>query len=184
MKKISITYLLKTVAFVLISFVSYPATAQQSLDDLFKEKQIEGSITIYDFKNKRWHYSDSVDAQVPMQPASTFKVINLLIGLETKTIADENSIIKWPGKTDTTLYGYRPEIYKDITIKEAFEVSAGWAFIEMAKKISRKKYHEYLSKSSYGNLNLSEKGDDFWNFGPMKVSPKNQVEFLIKVYAN
>lgn len=91
-------------------------------------------------------------------------------------------MIKWPGKTDTLLYGYRPEIYTDMTIKEAFEVSAGWAFIEMAKRIDRKTYFAYLKKSGYGNLDLSEKGDDFWNFGPMKISPKNQVEFLVKMY--
>ncbi|MCK7556306.1 hypothetical protein MKQ70_15290 [Chitinophaga sedimenti] len=95
---------------------------------------------------------------------------------------DENAIIHWPGKTDTTLYGYRPDIYKNISIKEAFEVSAGWAFIEMAKNIPRKTYLSYLRRSVYGNLDLSEKGDDFWNFGPMKVTPQQQVAFLVKVY--
>nr|WP_265714840.1 MULTISPECIES: hypothetical protein [Sphingobacterium] len=49
----------------------------------------------------------------------------MLIALETGTIKDENEIMKWPGKTDTVKYGYRPDIYRDITVKEAFEVSAG-----------------------------------------------------------
>jgi beta-lactamase class D len=146
MKIVSTSPILNILLFLLSTSITHSAVAQ-TLNDLFKEQKIEGSTTLYDFKNKRWHYSDSVDATVPMQPASTFKVINLLIGLETKTIADENSIIRWPGKTDTTLYSYRPEIYKDITIKEAFEVSAGWAYVEMAKKIPRKKYLTYLRKS-------------------------------------
>ncbi|EHQ30399.1 penicillin-binding transpeptidase domain-containing protein [Mucilaginibacter paludis] len=156
--------------------------AQASLQQPFKECRINGSTTIYNYKTKKWLLSDSADAQVATLPASTFKVINILIALETGTIKDENEIIKWPGSTDTTLYGYRPEIYHDITVKEAFRVSAGWAFIEMAKKIDRKKYQYYLDACDYGNHNLAEKGADFWNFGVFAISPKNQVEFLIKVY--
>ncbi|TLV00910.1 class D beta-lactamase [Dyadobacter luticola] len=154
----------------------------QDLVTPFKDCNLTGSITIYDYKNKKWIVSDNADSRRETQPASTFKIINLLIALETGTIADENAIVKWPGSTDTTLYGYRPEIYKDISVKEAFEVSAGWAFVELAKKIGRDKYAHYLKLAGYGNGNLSEKGADFWNFGPFGVSPRNQVEFLIKVF--
>ncbi|VTR51001.1 Beta-lactamase OXA-10 precursor [Sphingobacterium thalpophilum] len=70
----------------------------------------------------------------------------MLIALETGTIKDENEIIKWPVKTDTVKYGYRPDIYRDITVKEAFEVSAGWAFIELSKRIGKNKYLKYLSE--------------------------------------
>ena len=83
---------------------------------------------------------------------------------------------------DTVKYGYRPEIYHDMTVKEAFEVSAGWVFIELAKKIGREKYEKYLTLSKYGNINLSQKDDDFWNFGAYAISPKNQVEFLRQLY--
>jgi beta-lactamase class D len=167
---------------VLFLFCSFPIFAQLDLITPFKDCNLTGSITIYDYKNKKWIVSDEADSKKETQPASTFKIINLLIALETGTIKDENEIVKWPGSTDTTLYGYRPEIYKDITVKEAFEVSAGWAFIELAKKIGREKYAHYLRLAGYGNVNLSEKGDDFWNFGAFGVSPHNQVEFLIKVY--
>lgn len=84
--------------------------------------------------------SDTTDIKQGCLPASTFKIINLLIALETKTIANENEIVKWIGKVDTVKYGYRPEIYRDMTVKEAFEVSAGWVFIELAKKIGRENY--------------------------------------------
>ncbi len=156
--------------------------AQVDLKQPFKECKLKGSATIYDYKSKKWLYSDKADANVAMLPASTFKVINILIALETGTIKDENEIVKWPGSTDTAKYGYRPEIYHDISVREAFEVSAGWAFVELAKKIDRKVYQRYLDASGYGNHNLTEKGDDFWNFGAFGISPRNQIEFLIKVY--
>ncbi|GAB3523008.1 penicillin-binding transpeptidase domain-containing protein [Emticicia fontis] len=162
--------------------ISLHASAQIDLVSPFKDCELEGSTTIYDYKNKKWVMSNSADARVETLPASTFKVINLLIALETGVIKDENEMVKWVGKTDTTLYGYRPDIYKDMTVKEAFEVSAGWVFIELAKKIGKERYKQYLKLCKYGNQNLTQKDADFWNFGEFAISPVNQVEFLTKVY--
>jgi len=181
-KKMLLSKLMRLLLFLVLLLISNTTFSQSGLRQPFDECGVTGSTTIFDQANKSWLITDSLDASKGMQPASTFKIINLLIALETRAIRDENEIIKWPGSTDTTLYGYRPEIYKDISVKEAFEVSAGWAFIEIAKRIDRRKYRHFLSLSGYGNVDLSEKGDDFWNFGPMVISPKNQVEFLIKIH--
>lgn len=148
----------------------------------FKNCNVEGSIVIYDNKKGQWILSDTINAKRLTLPASTFKIINLLIALETKTISSENEVIKWPGSTDTIKYGFRPEIYHDMTVKKAFEVSAGWVFVELAKKIGKENYKRYLTSCKYGNLNLSEKDDDFWNYGSFAISPINQVEFLKKLY--
>jgi len=72
----------------------------------FSNCQVEGSTVIYDNTNKTWVCSDMEDAKTENLPASTFKIVNLLIALETETIKDENDIIKWPGQTDTVKYGY------------------------------------------------------------------------------
>nr|WP_295927678.1 penicillin-binding transpeptidase domain-containing protein [uncultured Dyadobacter sp.] len=173
---------MKIKLFFLLLFCHFQTFAQPDLITPFKNCNSTGSITIYDYKKQKWIISDEVASKSETQPASTFKVINLLIALESGVIKDENEVVKWPGSTDTTLYGYRPDIYRDITVKEAFEISAGWAFIELAKKIGRERYAHYLKLAGYGNGNLTEKGSDFWNFGPFGVSPQNQVAFLIKVY--
>ena len=105
-----------------------------------------------------------------------------MIALETNTIKDENEIVKWGGSTDTVKYGYRPDIYHDMPVKEAFKLSAGWVFVELAKKMGKDTYKKYLTESKYGNNNLTETEADFWNFGDFAVSPKNQVEFLHSLY--
>lgn len=156
--------------------------AQVNLQKPFKECGIPGSITLYDYQQKKWIFSDEKDAQYATLPASTFKIINTLIALETGTAKDENHIVKWPGTTDTVKYGYRPSIYHDISMKEAFQKSAGWAYVEMAKIIGKKTYRRYLKKCNYGNVDLSQKDADFWNFGPFAISPKNQVEVLKAIY--
>lgn len=143
---------------------------------------VQGSIAIYDVNNNKWIISDTAGINLETQPASTFKIINLLIALETGTIRDENEIIRWVGDTDTVKYGFRPEIYHDMSAKDAFEISAGWAYIELAKKIGKERYQQFLSKSNYGNGDLSQTDPDFWNFGKFAISPINQVEFLHSLY--
>lgn len=155
---------------------------RQDFKKYFDDCNVEGAIAIYDNQNHTWILSDTIATRKETLPASTFKIINLLIALETKTIASENDIVKWPGSTDTIKYDYRPNIYHDITVKEAFEVSAGWAFIELAKKIGKDNYKKYLSLCHYGNVNLSQTDPDFWNFGAFGISPINQVEFLKYLY--
>lgn len=157
-------------------------TVHSEFKNDFDNCGVIGAVAIYDNKNQHWILSDTTNVTAEKLPASTFKIINLLIALETKTIKDENEIVKWVGKTDTLKYGYRPEIYHDMTVKEAFEVSAGWVFIELAKKIGKENYKKYLNNCNYGNLNLSEKNDDFWNFGAFAISPINQVEFIKNLY--
>lgn len=148
----------------------------------FDECGVEGAIAIYDHKKHQWILSDTINTRQETLPASTFKIINMLIALETGTISNENYVVNWPGKTDTVKYGYRPEIYHDMSVRKAFEVSAGWAFIELAKKIDKSVYKRYLTQCGYGNVELSEQGTDFWNFGPLGISPVGQVEFLKKLY--
>jgi beta-lactamase class D len=173
---------MRLTAITLLSFCALSAAAQPDLVNPFRDCSVQGSTTIYDYQHKEWIFSDSVDAKKATLPASTFKIINLLIALETGVVKDENEVVEWVGKTDTTAYGYRPEIYKDMTVREAFEVSAVWVFIELAKKIGSGRYQHYLDLCHYGNADLSEKGLDFWNFGPLAISPVNQVEFLVRLY--
>ena len=54
-------------------------------------------------------------------------------------------------------------------VKEAFELSAGWVFVELAKKIGKDTYRKHLAESKYGNNNLSQTAADVWNFGDFAI---------------
>jgi beta-lactamase class D len=131
-----------TFFFLLVFLQPNRSWAQLDLEKPFRDCHLQGSITLYDTQQKKWLYSDQADSQLETLPASTFKIINSLIALETGVIRDENEIVKWVGKTDTVLYGYRPEIYHDMPMKEAFRESAGWVYIELAKKIGKERYRQ------------------------------------------
>lgn len=163
-------------------FASSVLCAQNTWTQPFKDCGLSGSITVYDYQQKKWLSNDLEDSNHPTLPASTFKIVNTLIALETQVIQDENEIIPWIDDYDTVKYGHRPNIYHSMSMQEAFKLSAGWAYVELAKRIGKARYHSYLSQIGYGNVDLSLKEPDFWNFGPFAISPANQIKVLIDIY--
>lgn len=156
--------------------------AQSEFGKFFEECNVVGSTTIYDYRNQKWFFTDSVDAQKETLPASTFKVINTLISLETGALKDENEIIQFTEMPDTVLFGYRPETYHDMALEEAFRKSVLWFYYELADRVGRETYKKYLSRLDYGNMKLGQPGIDFWNLGKFGVSPIGQIKFLISIY--
>lgn len=153
-----------------------------SLNRFFEDCNVKGCIVIFDNNQKQWITNDTILMNTENLPASSFKIMNLLIAFETGVIKDENELFKWNGEKDTVKYGFRPETYRDMTVKEAFEISSVWVFAQMAEKIGRERYRGYFNLCNYGNNNLSEPGTDFWNFGPFGISPLNQVQFIRNLY--
>lgn len=173
---------MKIIITILLFFTALKVSGQTNLEKPFQDCNIQGSITIFDYQAKKWISSNSNDSHLGTLPASSFKVIHTLIALETGVVADENEVIKWPGKTDTLKYGYRPDIYHDMSLEEAFKLSAGWVYVELAKKIGKDQYKKILTKVNYGNADVSINDPDFWNFGKLAISPANQIEILVGVY--
>ncbi|MDF2457000.1 MAG: Beta-lactamase [Cytophagaceae bacterium] len=158
--------------------------AQSDLQKPFKDCGMAGSITLYNAIDKTWIYSNETDSKVQTNPASTFKIMNALIALEEGILKDEKEIMKFVGveNVDTAKYGNRTDIFKDMDLEEAFKKSAVWFNLEIAKKVGREKYKKYITASGWGNMDFSEPGLDFWNFGPFTVTPVQQIEFLQKLY--
>ncbi len=167
---------------LIIALLSVRLSAQINLVKPFNDCGLKGSITIFDYNAKMWISSDIYDSEYATLPASTFKIINTLIALETGVIEDANEIIGWTGSTDTVKYGYRPDIYHDMSVKDAFKQSAVWVYTELAKRVGKEVYKKFLTECHYGNADVSIDDPDFWNYGNLAVSPENQVKILIGVY--
>lgn len=170
--------------FLLLLVLPSLVFAQVDLEKPFKECGMRGSITLYDDIDKKWIYSYEADSKVPTNPASTFKIINALIALEEGILKDEKEMMKFVGveNVDTARYGNRVDIFKDMDLEEALKKSAVWFNLEIAKKVGREKYKKYITSCGWGNMDFSEPGIDFWNFGPFAVTPVQQIEFLEKLY--
>lgn len=151
--------------------------AQKDLQKYFKDCNLQGSITIYDYKNNTWTYSDEKDADRATVPASTFKIINSLVALEEGVIKDENEVMKWDGvQRDISPWN------ADTDMKNAYKNSTVWFYQELARRIGKSTYAAYLKKCRYGNQKLTSSIERFWLDGSLQISPKNQVAFLKSFY--
>lgn len=173
---------MRSIITLVLTIWTFNSVGQTDFGKYFDSLNVNGSTTVYDYKNKQWIYSDNQDAEIATLPASTFKIPNSLVALEYKAVADENQVLKWDGEEKLHLGNPVSSWNKDTDLKNAFKNSTVWFYVEVAKRIERKTYRKILQKIKYGNGNFNEPGFDFWNYGKFKVSPKNQVNFLIKLY--
>lgn len=105
-------------------------------------------------------------------PCSTFKIVLTLAGLKYGVLRDENTLIKWDGTER-----YFDYWNKDLTLKEAFNLSAVWYFEKIADEIGKENLSKFVSELSYGNRDTTEE-IPFWLDSTLKISPKEQTEFI------
>jgi beta-lactamase class D len=160
------------------------ATAQQATievrDDFkrhFQQYHVQGSFTLYDLKSNKWILCSREQWKKPFIPASTFKICNSLIGLETGVIADEHFVIKWDGVVRS-----RPEWNKDHDLKTAFKNSTVWYYQELARRVGGVQMKKWLDLTGYGNADTSGGIDMFWLSGGLRITPEQQILFLKQLY--
>lgn len=127
-----------------------------------------GEFTIYNLKR----YKDSA-----YLPASTFKIVNSLIGIETGRITNEKMVIKWDGIVRAI-----PEWNKDLTMEEAFKVSAVPYYQEVARKIGKDTMQFWLDSLKYGNHVISSPIDTFWLDNTLKITADEQLGLVKKLF--
>ena len=173
-KFIFIFILILTHSFVFSQFNSKKA----ALLDLssFESNDYDFSMLVYDLdQNSYLYYNDSL-IKKNYTPASTFKIVNTIIGLENGIIDSANYLMKWDGiKRENTKWN------ADQTLGEAFRNSTIWYFQRLAKQIGQDKMQAGLELLNYGNKTIGDSIDQFWLDGTLKISMQDQVEFLTNI---
>lgn len=142
----------------------------------YDQYQVEGSFVLYDLNKEKYIFYNKSQFENEYSPASTFKICNSLIGLETGVISDENFTIQWDSV-------HRNEIWdRDFDLKDAFKNSAVWYYQEMARRVGGERMNYWLKKAGYGNADTSGGIDHFWLEGGLRITPEQQIGFLRKLY--
>ena len=141
---------------------------------------VNGSILVYDLNENKYYSNDYEWSKTGRLPASTFKITNSIIGLETKVIENDSTIFKWNGE---------PRSYKsweqDLSLKNAFHYSCVPCYQEVARAIGVKRMNDYLSSLEYGNMQVDSTNIDvFWLEGESEISQFEQIDFLKRFYRN
>lgn len=132
-----------------------------------------------DLKTNTCHVINKKGLDQRHTPYSSFKIPHTLIALETGAATSADEKIVWdPQKRPAK--DFWPETWKkDQTLASAFKHSAAWYYQELVPRIAPEKYKRWLSEFSYGNQDFASPSDAFWLDGSLKISPKEQVNFVV-----
>ncbi len=186
--KNSVSFLLCCMAVILSVCISACSpnnvTIDNSLRKYFDTNHVKGTFGLYDNGTGQFiiynleRFKDSA-----YLPASTFKIVNSLIGIETGKIVDEKMVIKWDGvirkyPNGDTATGWN----KDLTMLEAFKASAVPYYQEVARRIGKDTMQHWLDSLKYGNHIINGAIDTFWLNNTLKVTADEQMGLLKELY--
>jgi beta-lactamase class D len=155
-------------------------TTDNSLKKYFDEQKSEGCFALFNNANGQFtiynlaRYRDSA-----YLPASTFKIINSLIGLQTGIITNDSMVIKWDGVPRSI-----PEWNKDLNMYQAFRVSAVPYYQEVARRIGKDTMQRWLDSLAYGTKKIKSAVDTFWLDNSLKITPDEQLGIVKRLYFN
>lgn len=148
-----------------------------SLKKYFDENKADGCFGLMDNGNGKFTiYNLSRYRDSNYLPASTFKIVNSLIGLQTGKISSDSMVIKWDG------IKRRTEWDKDLTMYEAFRVSAVPYYQEVARRIGKDTMQFWLDSLSYGTKKITTKIDSFWLDNSLKIKADEQLGLVKELY--
>jgi beta-lactamase class D len=143
----------------------------------FDAYQVDGCFEVYDNNKEIAHFYNKERCATQLSPASTFKIFNSLVGLETGVAPDEQLVIKWD-----SIKRWNDDWNKDLTMAQAFKVSALPYYQELARRIGMKNMQHYLDTVKYGNMKTGDSIDQFWINNTLLISADEQVGFVKRLY--
>jgi beta-lactamase class D len=147
------------------------------LGRFFESYGVKGTFVLLDVQSGHRQCYNPARARERFLPASTFKIFNSLVALETRVIADQDEVIKWDGVKRA-----RAEWNQDQRMREAFQRSTVWFYQELARRIGEERMRSFVTRESYGNCDISGGIDKFWLTGGMRISADEQIEFMRRLH--
>jgi beta-lactamase class D len=151
----------------------------RSFGTAFQKEQATGTLAILDPTSAVLRVWNPERAKQRFIPASTFKIANALIGLDTVTVKSPDEILP---------YGGKPQLFKewehDMSLKDGMRVSAVPIYQELARRIGPERMAAGVKALNYGNMETGKVIDRFWLDGPLTISATEQVEFIRRLLAD
>ncbi|MEO9660927.1 MAG: class D beta-lactamase [Maribacter dokdonensis] len=153
---------------------------KSEIQTIIDKADTNGSIVIYNL-TKDTYYSNNFDwALQGKLPASTFKITNTIIGLETGVIESDSTIFRWDGEQK-----WLDLWEQDLVLRDAFQFSCVPCYQSVASKIGPQQMNQYVNKLQYGNLKIDESNiTDFWLEAESRINQMQQIDFLKRFYTN
>ncbi len=180
---ISIEFIdMKIILIVILTVILYSCSSDEvyrnDLNQIFDSAGYSGCFVVYNNANGKTTFVNRERCNQRFSPASTFKIVNALISLETGVVATDNDTIKYNGIEKSV-----PEWNQGHDLRSAFKHSVVWYYQDIANRIGQERMKQWLdSLYDYGTMVRAGAIDKFWLDGSLKISALEQVRFLTKLY--
>ncbi len=139
---------------------------------------VDGAILIYDLKQNTYYSNDFEWTKKGKLPASTFKIPNSIIALETGVVEHDSTIFRW-NREERAMSIWE----QDLVFSDAFHFSCVPCYQEVAREIGAERMLSYLDKLNYGDIKVDSSSIDiFWLMGESKINQLEQIDFLKRFY--
>lgn len=163
-----------TIAFIAISLLQSCSpnnvTIQNEYKQYFDETATTGSFGLFDNGSGEFYiYNLAQFKDSTYAPASTFEIVNALVGIETGRIVDEKMILS----VDSA---------GPIRMDSAFKQTSTPYFMEVARRIGKDTMQHWLDSLQYGTKNMGSAVDSFWYNNKLVITPDEQMGLVKKLY--
>jgi beta-lactamase class D len=139
---------------------------------------MDAAFVLLDVQARRVTRHNPARARQRFLPASTYKIPNSIIALETAVATGPEFELPW-NPAAASPQPWWPEAWtRDQDLRSAFRQSVVWYYQELARRIGPERMQAYLRRFGYGNQEISPAIDRFWLSGDLRISPDEQVAFL------
>lgn len=164
-----------------LSVLAHTAIAQTfravpEIGELFRAQGVTGTFVLFDREADTMLVWDEARAKKRFIPASTFKIANSLIGLDTGAVKGVDEILPYGGKPQRI-----KEWEHDMGLRNAIKISNVPIYQELARRIGLERMRAGVKKLGYGNMEIGDVVDHFWLDGPLAISAVEQTEFLSRL---
>jgi beta-lactamase class D len=150
----------------------------QEFQQLFDSEKLNGAVLVYDLQKDTFYSNNFEWCMKGHLPASTFKIANSIIALETGVVENDSTLFKWDGQK-RAINNWE----QDLILKDAFHFSCVPCYQEVARNIGTERMIEYLDKLGYGDMKVDSSNIDyFWLEGKSQIFQFQQVDFLKRFY--
>src|SRR6266576_2982210 len=147
---------------------------REDLAKRFTDEGTAGTFVGYKTDDYLLIASDKERSGQAMLPASTFKIPNSVIALETGVVGDpDKDVFKWDGVV-RSIDGWN----RDHTMRSAIAAPAVPVYQEIARRIGAERMQKYVDLLEYGNRDIGGGIVQFWLTGNLRIDPIQQVDFV------
>jgi beta-lactamase class D len=174
-------FLLIAIAIFSLSFVKCSEEDNDFRNDLMSvidSSGYDGCFVMRDLSSGKTSFVNYKRCSQKFSPASTFKIPNSLIALESGAVSSIHDTIRYNG-IEKPIESWN----RDHDLESAYKNSVVWYYQDIANRIGDSTMKYWLDTlKDYGTMNRAGNINSFWLDGSLEISALEQVNFLEKLY--